>query len=212
MKKSDTIYLYRITHIDNLDFILKSKKICCPNSKNSDPSFIGIGDSSLIQSRKSIQIPIVPNGDFSDYVAFYFSPRSPMLYNIQKGFNNVTKRNPEDIIYLITNFDTVKENKSEFVFTDGHAYHSLSQFFNQEIDFKEVDWKTVNLVKWNDTEDDPDRKRKKQAEFLIHNEVPISMISAIVVFNENAKTNILTKIAENNIECNVIVKPSLYYK
>ena len=212
MKKPDTIYLYRITHIDNLDFILKSKKICCPNSKNSDPSFIGIGDSSLIQSRKSIQIPIVPNGDFSDYVAFYFSPRSPMLYNIQKGFNNVTKRNPEDIIYLITNFDTVKENKSEFVFTDGHTYHSLSQFFNQEIDFKEVDWKTVNLVKWNDTEDDPDRKRKKQAEFLIHNEVPISMISAIVVFNENAKTNILTKIAENNIECNVIVKPSLYYK
>jgi len=112
---------------------------------------------------------------------------------------------------LVTNFETVKDNNSEFVFTDGHGYHHLSQFFNQEIDLKEVDWKTVNLIKWNDTENDPDRKRKKQAEFLIHNEVPFSMILAIVVFNENAKTTISTKLAANNIECNVVVKSNYYY-
>jgi len=211
MKIPDTIYLYRITHIDNLDFILKSKVISCPNSDNCDPNFIGIGDSSLIQSRKSRKIPIVPNGDFSDYVAFYFGARSPMLYNIQKGFNNVTKRNPEDIIYLISNFEKVKENKSEFVFTDGHGYHNFSQFFNQEKDLKEIDWKTVNLIRWNDTEDDPDRKRKKQAEFLIHNEVPISILGVIAVYNENAQTKILTKLADNNIECNVVIKSNLYY-
>jgi hypothetical protein len=205
------MYLYRITHIDNLDYIMKSKMICCPNSKNSDPNFIGIGDTSLIESRKTRQIPIAPKGDFSDYVAFYFGARSPMLYNIQNGYNNVTKRKPEDIIYLITNFETVKESKSEFVFTDGHGYHNLSQFFNQEIDLKEVDWKTVNLMRWNDSEEDPDRKRKKQAEFLIYEEVPLSMIKAIVVHNENAKTNILTKLAENNIECNVVVKLNYYY-
>jgi len=99
MKIPDTIYLYRITHIDNLDFIFKSKKICCPNAEERDSNFIGIGDSSLIQSRKSRQIPIVPNGDFSDYITFYFGARSPMLYNIQKGYNNVAKHAPEDIVY-----------------------------------------------------------------------------------------------------------------
>ena len=211
MKIPDTIYLYRITHIDNLDFILKSKVISCPNSDNCDPNFIGIGDSSLIQSRKSKQIPIVPNGDFSDYVAFYFGARSPMLYNIKNGFKGVTKRKSEDIIYLITNFKTVQENKSKFVFTDGHGYHNFSQFFNKETDLKEVDWKIVNGIQWYDTEEDPDRKRKKQAEFLIHNEVPISMIGVIVVYNENKKTEILNKLTENNIECNVVVKPNLYY-
>lgn len=190
---------------------MKTKTINCPNSNNCDPNFIGIGDSSLILSRKTRQIPIIPNGDFSDYVAFYFGVRSPMLYNIQKGFNSVIKRNPEDIIYLITSFDIVKENKSKFVFTDGHSYHHLSQFFNQEVDLKEVDWKTVNLIRWDDTEDDPDRKRKKQAEFLIYNDVPISMIVAIVVYNENAKTIISAKRAENNIECNVVVKSNYYY-
>ncbi|MHB0755996.1 type II toxin-antitoxin system toxin DNA ADP-ribosyl transferase DarT [Polaribacter sp. M15] len=211
MEKPDTVYLYRIMHIDNLDFILKSKTICCPNLKKSDPDFIGIGDNSLIESRKSKQIPIKPKGDFSNYVSFYFGARSPMLYNIQKGYNNVTKRKPEDIIYLVTSFKTVKENKLAFVFTDGHGYHNLSQFFNEEKFLKEVDWKTVNLVRWNDTESDPDRKRKKQAEFLIHKEVPFSMIKGIVTYNENAKTKILTKLAENNINCNVIVKSNYYY-
>lgn len=211
MKIPDTIYLYRITHINNLDFIFKSQKISCPNSPDSDSNFIGIGDSSLIQSRKSRQIPIVPNGDFSDYVAFYFGARSPNLFNIQRGYNNVTKRPPEDIVYLITNFETVKNNNSDFVFTDGHGYHHLSQFFKQETDLKEVDWKTVNLIRWNDTEEDPDRKRKKQAEFLIHNQLPFSMILAIVVYNENAKSIVSAKLAANNISCNVVVKPNYYY-
>ncbi len=211
MSIPDTIYLYRITHINNLDFILESKTIACPNNKNSNPNFIGIGDSSLIQSRKSKQIPINPNGDFSDYVSFYFGKRSPMLYNIQNGFCNVTKRNPEDIIYLITNYDTVVKAKSKYVFTDGHGYHHLSQFFNKIDDLKEIDWKTVNLLRWNDTEDDPDRKRKKQAEFLIHNEVPFSMIELIVVYDENVKTIISTKLKKHNINCEVIVNSKLYY-
>ena len=211
MKTPDTIYLYRITHINNLDFIFKSQKISCQNSPDNDSNFIGIGDSTLIQSRKSRQIPIVPNGDFSDYVAFYFGVRSPMLYNIQKGYSNVAKRHPEDIVYLITTYETVKNNNSDFIFTDGHGYHHLSQFFNQEADLKEVDWKTVNLERWNDTEDDPDRKRKKQAEFLIHKDLPFSMILAIVVYNENAKSIISTKLAANNIKCNIVVKPNYYY-
>ena len=118
-----------------------------------------------------------------------------MLYNIQKGYNNVVKRKPEDIIYLVTSFKTIKENKSEFVFTDGHGYHNLSQFFNDEKYLKEVDWKTVSLIKWNDTEDDPDRKRKKQAEFLIYKEVPFSMIKAIITYNESTKIKIRINIS-----------------
>ena len=41
----------------------------------------------------------------------------------------------------------------QYIFTDGHAYNHLSQFFNEEKDLKEIDWKAVNLVKWNDTEE-----------------------------------------------------------
>jgi ssDNA thymidine ADP-ribosyltransferase, DarT len=211
MPKPDEIYLYRITHIDNLDFILEKGKITCPNNPNCDPNFIRIGDSTLIQSRSSRLINVAPNGRFSDYVAFYFGARSPMLYNIQKGYNNVTKRTPEEVIYLITTFEKIKESRCLYVFTDGHAYHNLSQFFNREEDLENVDWKAVNLVRWNDTEDDPDRKRRKQAEFLVYRELPTTRFVAIVVYNEAIKTAILAKFARHDFVCNVFVKPKWYY-
>ena len=211
MAKPNKIYLYRITHIDNLEFILKSGKLTCPSHPDCDVNYIGIGDTTLISSRSSKQINIEPNGDFTDYVAFYFGTRSPMLYSIQKGFNNVTKRNPETIIYLVTTFENIKEGKYQYVFSDGHGYHSISQFFNDEDSLEEVDWVTVKLKQWNDTEEDPDRKRRKQAEFLVYRELPLSAIVGIIVYNEAAKTNILAKFAEHAFTCTVIVKPDLYY-
>jgi len=49
----------------------------------------------------------------------------------------------------------------------------MSQFFNDEDSLEEVDWNAVKLKRWTDTEDDPDRKRRKQAEFLVFNELPL---------------------------------------
>ncbi len=211
MPKPARIYLYRITHIDNLDFILESGKLTCPNHPDCDPNYIGIGDATLINSRSTKEVNIEPYGNFTDYVAFYFGERSPMLYAIQKGFNGVTKRHPETIIYLVTTFTKIKEHESLYVFSDGHGYHLMSQFFNAEDDLEEVDWDIVNLRRWNDTEDDPDRKRRKQAEFLVYQELPLPAIVGIGVYNEAAKTNILTKFAEHDFVRDVIVKPDLYY-
>lgn len=211
MSKPDRIYLYRITHIDNLNFILQSRKLTCPNSPFHDPNYTGIGDETLINSRSSKKVNIQPKGNFKDYVAFYFGPRSPMLYSIQKGFNGVTKRAPETIIYMVTTFENIKETGKQYVFSDGHGYHLMSQFFNEENKLDEVDWDIVFLNHWNDTEDDSDRKRRKQAEFLVHGEIPLSAIVGIGVYNESAKTNILAKFEEHNFKCNVIVKSDLYY-
>lgn len=211
MPKPDRIYLYRIIHIDNLDFILKSGKLTCPNSPDCDPNYIGIGDATLISSRSSRQISIEPNGNFTDYVAFYFGVRSPMLHLIQYGYKGVIKRNPDTIIYLVTTFENVKKSESQYVFSDGHGYNFLSQFFNTEDGLEEVDWDTVNLKRWNDTEDDPDRKRRKQAEFLVYRELPLSTIVGIGVYNEAVKTNILTKFTSYNFTCNIFVKPNWYY-
>lgn len=205
------IYLYRITHIDNLDFILQSKKLTCPNHSDSDTDYIGIGDKTLIDSRNLSQIYVVPKGNFTDYVSFYFGARSPMLYSIQKGFNNVTKRAPESIIYIVTTFDKIKESGVQYVFTDGHGYHSMSQFFNQEADLKEVDWEAVKLIRWNDTEEDPDKKRRKQAEFLVYKELPISSIAGFAVYDEATKTKVLSKFVANDFSTKVIVQPKWYY-
>lgn len=211
MAKPDTIYLFRIIHADNLDFILESGKLTCPNHDDSDPNYIGIGDFTLIESRSSRQVMVAPHGNFNDYVSFYFGMRSPMLYNIQKGYNNVTQRKPEEIVYLVTTFNRIKENDSSFVFTDGHGYHLMSQFFNKEEDLSEVDWDAVQLKIWNDTEDDPDRKRRKQAEFLVYKELSVLLLHAIVVYSNEVKAIIEDKLQSHHHSCRVYVRPSWYY-
>ena len=85
MNVTNPIYLYRIIHINNLEYILKLGKLTCLNHQKADNDFIRIGDSTLIKSRNNKTIPVCPKGSFSDYVSFYFGARSPMLYNIQKG-------------------------------------------------------------------------------------------------------------------------------
>jgi hypothetical protein len=105
----------------------------------------------------------------------------------------------------------VKKTGIPFVFTDGHAYHLMSQFFNRENHLNEIDWHTVKLKQWNDTIDDTDRKRRKQAEFLVHQELPLSAIIAIVVYNDTAKSMVLTKFVETGININTLIKPTWYY-
>ena len=211
MSIPEVIYLYRITHVDNLDFILNAGKLTCPNHPNCDPDYIGIGDSTLIESRSSREIDVSPHGSFTDYVSFYFGKRSPMLYNIQNGYKGVTKRDPENIIYLVTKFEWVEQNGSQYVFSDGHGYHKMSQFINDKSGLKEVDWSAVNRKTWADTEDDPDRKRRKQAEFLVYQEVPLSLIGSIIVYNNTVEALISAKLAERNLTCPVLIKPEWYY-
>ena len=43
-----------------------------------------------------------------------------------------------------------------------------SRYFDSEADLGEVDFAATEARDWRDTDDDPDRKRRKQAEFLVH--------------------------------------------
>lgn len=75
----------------------------------------------------------------------------------------------------------------------------------------ELDWRTINSKRWFDTEDDPDRKRRKQAEFLIHMEMPIEAIYAIGVYNQRAKERAESILSRIGSKLEVIVFNSGYY-
>lgn len=206
-----SVYLYRIIHVENLEFILDEQELRCPNHTESDPNYIGIGDTTLIQSRGSKIIQLTPGGSFRDYISFYFGSRSPMLYEIKNGYNNVIQRNQEEIIYLVTKIDSIVEHSCNYVFFDGHGYHNFSGCYKELSDLDQVDWEIVKAKYWENREDDMDRKRRKQAEFLVHQSVPWSAIQGICVFNDTAKENVQNLLNSRNISCTVITKPEYYY-
>lgn len=73
-------YAFRILHIDNMPHVMKYGLVHNDSPFASD-SFVPIGDMSVMDARSTKQLP---DGSFlSEYIPFYFGPRSPMLYNIQ---------------------------------------------------------------------------------------------------------------------------------
>jgi hypothetical protein len=91
--------IFRITHIENVPWIL-ANGLHCGNSACRDPNFRDIGKADLIEKRSTRSVPIPPGGVLSDYVPFYFTPYSPMLYNIKTGYNGVKVTPMPDIAIL----------------------------------------------------------------------------------------------------------------
>ena len=73
-------YAFRILHKDNMPHVMKYGLVH-NDSPFARDSFVPIGDMSVMDVRSTKQLP---DGSFlSEYIPFYFGPRSPMLYNIQ---------------------------------------------------------------------------------------------------------------------------------
>jgi len=207
MAKLDKKYLFRMTHIENIPHILQYG-ITHSSSSNANPDFKPIGDSSLISTRNDF---VLNNGRYlGEYIPFYFAVRTPMLYVIQHGFNMVAPTKAEDIVYCISSVQKIINLELEFVFTDGHAVDGFSSQYTIEnigdID-NIIDWEAVNAKYWND-ENDLDRKRRKESEFLVLGDIASDAILAYIVSNENAKN----KMIDFGINSDKIsVEPSYYF-
>lgn len=198
MSNNNDIIIYRMTHIENIPHILENG-ITHKKSTNSNPSYINIGDLSLIGNREN-RIVHIDNGDFSDsnhesiklgdFTPFYFGIRMPMLYTTQFGGNFVEKpTKPEEIIYIACSVEKIIKTGNKFYFSDGHATNNYSSFYDKnhfgrinEI----IDWASIKATYWGG-EENLNMKRKKQAEFLVLGDVDVSCIIGYVCYNEEVK-------------------------
>ena len=100
-----------------------------------------------------------------------------------------------------------------FVFTNGHGVSKLTDWFTDLGDLDEVDWGIVYERYWRDTLNDMNREWRKQAEFLIQEICPWSLIQKIVVIDEARKTGVEQILAgfSDDLKRVVTVKRDWYY-
>lgn len=181
-----------MTHIQNIPHVLKFG-ITHKDSTNRNPDFVSIGDSSIISKRKSLVLPNLRK--LGDYVPFYFGYRMPMLLVIQNGYSGVKATSPENIVYCISSIELILSHGLDFVFTDGHALTQLSLLnVKLPIDVPDInsilDFEAINSRNWI-REDDTDLKRRKEAEFLVYGDIPVSAIRGYAVYNESARNELI---------------------
>lgn len=206
-------FVYRIIPIENLAFDLEFG-LFSKNNAPKNPVRSIIGNTEIINERDNRSVKCYPGTVVNDYVPFYFSVRTPMLFNIATGMG-VPERKQEDIVYLCILLNNIMCDGYQWCFTDGNAAKTITSFFNKIADLKKIDWRSIQSTDFrNDNADgDVDRIRKKHAEFLVKDFVPGNLIEEIVVFNEKTKISVEKIVKNLNLEkeIKVIVNKEYYF-
>jgi hypothetical protein len=136
-----------------------------------------------------------------------------MLYQLHTGWVRDYNERQDPIIYLVSTVQKVLEAGLPFVFSNGHGIAAYTAWFDSAGDLPAVDWNTVYAKVWRDSIDDMDRQRRKQAEFLVHQFCPWSVIESIAVCNRHIKEHVEVIFSEAVASAvrPVIIKTEWYY-
>jgi hypothetical protein len=203
--------IFRIVHISNVPWILDHGGLHCQNSADLDPNYVNIGNVSLIDKRARRYVPIPPGGPLSDYVPFYFTPFSIMMYNVKTGYGGITRRDNKDIVIFVSSVHRLEELSVSFVFTNQHAYAVDTEFYNDIQHLDKVDWPLLQSRDFKTDDNDPGKQLRYQAEALIHMHVPLNAVLGIACVNDAVKHNLDALLEQHGIKLAVRSKPTWYF-
>ncbi len=178
--------LYYITHIDNLDSIIKNGILSHSLIEEKKIPFTPIYDKEIVNNRKQNQTPA--GKTLWDYANLYFQPRNPMLYRV------ISEKSRNDIAVVGVK-KSVLENNGIFL-TDGNAANNETNFFpidkTKQILPKIL--KEVNKEWWSSLDGS---KRKVMAECLVPDAVKSDYIEEIIVSNSEVADKVRAKLGDN---------------
>lgn len=212
--------IYHITHVDNLRAIFRERALLCDReAQRRGLCSQTIAYDSIKQRRtvrpvkKLLGGAVAAGGALADYVPFYFTNRSPMLLAIHKGQVPGYQNGQSSIVYLVSSAETVAKSDRFWCFTDGHAVEGVSEFFDRIEELPKVDWNAVRTWKWGGKWllADPDIKRRKQAEFLVHERFPLELVEQVGVMNPATAEKVAGILRETELTLRVTVQLGWYH-
>jgi hypothetical protein len=200
--------IFHITHVDNLKSILKEGGLWS-DAKRIAKGFdsTNIGYSHIKARRLQRPIPVAKKGMLGDYVPFNFCPRSVMLYVVSRGHENYSG-GQRGIVHLVSRASQVRRAKLPWAFTDRHADLGYAEYFDDFGKIGEVDFGVMAREQWGG---DSDLKERRQAEFLVHDFFPWSLVEEIAVYGEAEKKAVEILLAKVSRRPPVVVRPDWYY-
>lgn len=205
VQRSAQTLIYHITDVGNLPGILNdgglhSDAVMAQRS----PTVIGYGH---IKQRRLTQItvPCCNNRFVGEFVPFYFCPRSPMLYTINKGSTGRPPGCQATIVYLVSNVDTAIGLGRAWAISDGNAGAFHTSFDSSLSALNGLDWPAIRASNWRG------KTHEKSAEFLIEDFFPWTSIQQIGCYSSAVAQQVKTLIQNHSHQPSVDVQPTWYY-
>ncbi|WP_280566815.1 DUF4433 domain-containing protein [Chromohalobacter sp. 296-RDG] len=202
--------IFRITHRDNLPWLL-AHGLYCRSAEEQDSNFATIGKQELIDKRMTREVPMPPSGVLSNYIPFYFTPASMMLYNIVTG-HGVPRQDREDIVVLVSSLPHLKQLGISFLFTDRHAYLANAEFSDRLEDLADfVPWDLLQAKDFKRDLENPDKTDRYQAEALVHHHLPASALLGIGAYTDEVRVDIETQAMAHGLQLKAVTRPNWFF-
>ena len=202
--------IFRIVHRDNVDWLL-GNGVHCPNSAVKCPSYVQIGNPDLIDKRSRRRLPRPPGGMLSDYAPFYFTPASPMLYNIKTGYGGIRQRSNEEIVIFVSSLNDLHSLGLKFVFSDRHANLETARFSSNTADLEWLDWERLRNKDFKRHPDHPEWFEQYQAEALVERVLPASALRGLACYNDSVKHVLSQMVEDHGLSLPVVKMPGWYF-
>ncbi len=196
---------YHFVHLDNLEGIIQHGLLSNAEQARRGIAHHSIAIPQIQETRATMPVTCGPGGVVHDYVPFYFCKRTPMLLSV------VNARNVDQqfLIYLAVPISTIEAANA--VFTDASANRAASPptFHSNPDALDQLTWDEIDSLKWNCATEE--LKHRKMAELLLHNNVPWSQVSRLIVWNEGIASHIRDVCKQAGVECPRIDFDSRHY-
>ncbi|HEY0160738.1 MAG TPA: DUF4433 domain-containing protein [Thermoanaerobaculia bacterium] len=204
--------IFRITHRENVPWILRNG-LHSQSSGVTDPDFVGIGNPELISLRLQRKVDIPPGGVLADYVPFYFTPYSPMLYNITTGYGGIRQRNNAEIAVLVSSLEALRLNGVGYVYTDRHAYLQTARFFDDPGQLGTViDFNLLHRRDFKRDPEQPDKMERYQAEALAYGSVPVGALLGIGCYTSEIKDDLEAACSDLGVKVKIVQRTEWYFR
>lgn len=205
--------LFHFTHLKHLPDIFAEMRLVADSVMQGRGGVpMECGDRSVKAERRTRQIALPPHGSPDDYVPFYFAPRSPMLYVISRGNVPTYHEGQHPLVYLVTSVADAVATGRPFVYSDGKCAAAITRHFNDLTSMDQmIDWDVIGATYWANTRDDGDRMRRRAAEFLVHEHLPVTAIRELATYDHDVAEQVRGLLDAQGLELTVIVRRQWYY-
>lgn len=200
------------THVEHLSTVVEHGLMSDAGVHDAAMLSVEVGNLGIKDQRRHRAVPVQPPGAVSDFVPFYFGPRSPMMYAIAQGNVPSYQGGTSRLIYLVTTLDRLHELGYGPILTDRNAaleYAAYREFDPSDpIDDGFIDWELMEARYWNDFDDGRERR---MAECLVRDMVPWEAFIGVVAQNDVVAQEAKLIAAGLGVEIDVRVRPQWYF-
>ena len=197
--------IYHITDVANLPAIIAENGLCSDAVMVKRSAEI-IGYDHIKKRRlNEIPVPCCEWRRVGEFVPFYFCPRSPMLFTINKGKTGRPEGCQKSIVHLVATMAAGIATGKAWAISSGNAgaYHTT---FSAKLDALDaLDWAAIKEIQWQGVQ------HQKSAEFLVADFFPWTAIQEIGCQNSATADKVRSVLADAAHRPAVTIKTDWYY-